>query len=197
MDGDRFVRLCRRYAMQTGLSVVCIDAVDHGERRVEGAAKTVPPGWHSSTIPRMVADWQIVVKYLTSVGPPVAYVDFSMGAIFGFPIVASMPIIKAAVFVVGGIPGGDWIDDPDLSPSLTRAASRLGKAHVLKLNKDDDEMISARGVHEVFDSAVAKSKRLVFWPGDHDEWGEGLIDQSVSFIKEHTRVGEFGGPSSG
>jgi pimeloyl-ACP methyl ester carboxylesterase len=194
-DGDRFVRLCRSYAAQTGLSVVCIDALDHGERRVEDSTEGVPSGWHSRTMPRMVADWQSVVEHLSSLGPPVAYVGFSMGAIFGFPTVAAMPNIRAAVFVVGGIPGSDWTQDPDLAPSLISAASRLNQAHVLMLNKSEDGLFAVHGVHQVFDSVVARSKQLVFWPGGHDEWGEDLIDRSVSFIKEQAgaeEVGELG-----
>lgn len=42
-NAGRFVRLCRRYAEGTGLSVVCIDAVDHGERRPSTAGGPVPP----------------------------------------------------------------------------------------------------------------------------------------------------------
>ncbi len=190
-DGARLVRLCRYYAAQTGLSVVCIDAIDHGERKAEVSAGGVPRGWHSSTIPSMVADWQSVVEHLSSIGPPVAYVGFSMGAIFGFPTVASIPSIRAAVFVVGGIPGDDWTDDADLPPTLTRAGSGLSDAHVLMLNKDDDDLFAARGVHQVFDSVAALSKRLEFWPGGHDDWGPDLIDQSVLFIKEHARVGDL------
>ena len=91
-DGERFVRLARYYAEQTGLSVACIDAVDHGERRTSAGGR-VPRGWHSRTAPRMVADWQAVVDHLSPVGPAVAYVGFSMGALFGFPTVASIPTI--------------------------------------------------------------------------------------------------------
>ncbi len=191
-DGTRFVRLCRYYAAQTGLSVICIDAVDHGERRTAASAECVPRGWHSRTMPRMVADWQSVVDHLSSIGPPVAYAGFSMGALFGFPTVASMPSITAAVFVVGGIPGSDWTDDPDLVQPITSAASSLSQAHVLMLNKEDDELFPAQGVRQVFDSVVAKSKQLMFWPGGHDEWGQDLIDQSVSFVKEHAVVGRVG-----
>jgi len=181
-DGERFVQLSRRYAEQTGLSVVCIDAVDHGERRPPAPAGGLPRGWHSRTTPRMVADWNSVVDHLSSVGPAVAYVGFSMGALFGFPTVASMPTIAAAVFVVGGIPSGEWSDDPDLGPALTGAASRLSRTDVLMLNKDDDEMFPTQGVRLLFDSVVAKSKKLMSWPGSHDDWSADLIDTSAAFL---------------
>jgi hypothetical protein len=60
-DGERFVRLSRYYADQTGLAVVCMDAVDHGERRPADATTGVPHGWHTRVTPRMVSDWQCVV----------------------------------------------------------------------------------------------------------------------------------------
>jgi hypothetical protein len=37
-DGPRFMQLARHYAAATGLAVVCIDAVDHGERRPADAS---------------------------------------------------------------------------------------------------------------------------------------------------------------
>lgn len=185
-DTSRYIRLGRYYAVRTGLSVVCIDAVDHGERRAVGTPAGVPRGWHSRTVPQMVADWKTVVDDLSSVGPPVAYVGFSMGSLFGFPTVAAVPSIRAAVFVVGGIPSDDWTDDPDLGPLLIRAASGLSHADVLMLNKDSDELFPAQGVHQLFDSVEARTKQLIFSPGLHDEWEEELVDRSVLFVNEHT-----------
>lgn len=184
-DEDRFVSLCRQYGERTGLSVICIDAVDHGERRTTAATGAVPTGWHSRTIPLMVADWQSVVDRLSHLGPPKVYVGFSMGALFGIPTVAAMPTVTTAVFVVGGIPSSDWTDDDDLAPSLIRAASQLNHASVLMANKDQDAVFPAPLVHLLFDSVVAKSKRLQFWPGAHDDWGQDLIDETVSFINQY------------
>lgn len=186
-DAERFVALSRYYAENTGLSVVCIDAVDHGERRPRALTTDLPPGWHSRTADRMVTDWQAVVDHLASVGPPVAYVGFSMGALFGFPIVAAMPSIVAAVFVAGGVPGNDWTDDPGLEPLLINAASRLGGTHVLMLSKDDDDLFPAPGVRRLFDSVVATTKEVRFSPGHHDDWNADLIATSASFLNKHIR----------
>src|SRR3954467_14583558 len=41
-DAPRFVELARRYVEQTGLAVVCIDAVDHGERKPPAATADLP-----------------------------------------------------------------------------------------------------------------------------------------------------------
>ena len=55
-DGPRFVRLCRTYAEHTGLAVVCIDAVDHGERKRPSVSADIPKQWHSSNVDQMVDD---------------------------------------------------------------------------------------------------------------------------------------------
>jgi hypothetical protein len=41
-DSDRFVSLSRVFAERTGLAVVCIDTVDHGERGPVVAGGTLP-----------------------------------------------------------------------------------------------------------------------------------------------------------
>ena len=69
-DGERFVRLARAYAEGTGLAVVCMDAVDHGERAPKAGTSTgLPPRWHSTAIGPMVADWQRMADALASIGP--------------------------------------------------------------------------------------------------------------------------------
>jgi dienelactone hydrolase len=186
-DGPRFVALCRWYAANAGLAVVCIDAVDHGERQPEGRTPDIPREWHSTAIDQMVDDWRTASDALAWIGPPVAYVGFSMGSIFGLPTVAAMPSIKAAVFVVGGIPTGFGVDDPPLAPRLLDAASRLGRVPVLMLNKTDDECFPAEGTRAVFDAIPGSRKRLMFWDGNHDDWPPGLIAESIAFINRHMR----------
>jgi pimeloyl-ACP methyl ester carboxylesterase len=184
-DADRFVNLSRQYAERTGLAVVCIDAVDHGERKPAAVSPEIPRRWHSNAIDRMVNDWQRTVAGLSSIGPALAYVGFSMGAIFGVSIVAAMPSITAAVFVVGGIPAGGGIDDPPLRAVLLDAASRLEGVEVLMLNKRDDEIFSVEGAEALFKAIPRNNKRLMFWEGNHDDWPPDLIRESVTFIGRH------------
>jgi len=179
------VNLSRHYAEMTGLAVVCIDAVDHGERKPAAASPDVPRGWHSSSIDQMIRDWRKTVDGLSSVGAPIAYVGFSMGTIFGVPTVAAIPSIKAAVFGVGGIPAGGAIDDPQLGPVLLDAASALDQPQVLMLNMTRDEIFPRDGTHALFDKIPGRKKRLMFWDGDHDDWPAEMISQSVTFINEH------------
>ena len=181
-DAPRFVSLARRYAEHVGLAVVCIDAVDHGERAAPAAEPGLPSGWHTSVMARMVDDWCSTATGLADLGPPLAYVGFSMGAIFGPATVAALPTIASAVFVVGGLPTGAWIDDPALVPALRDMAGRLEHADLLMLNTNDDELFSRADATALFEAVCARTKRLEFWPGRHDDWREELIGETVTFL---------------
>ena len=184
-DSDRFVSLSRLYAESTGLSVVCIDAVDHGERMPLVTGAGLPGEWHSNAVGHMVSDWVETARALSWIGPPVAYVGFSMGAIFGVPTVGTLASIKAAVFVVGGIPAGGGIQDPSLRLLLLNAASKLGQSQVLMVNTTQDEIFPVEGVHELFDAIPGPKKRLMFWEGKHDDWSTEAIDHTSAFINSH------------
>lgn len=188
-DSPRFERLARHYAAETDLAVACIDAVDHGERRGGGPGGALPPGWHSRTMDRMVDDWRATAAALEAIGPTIGYVGFSMGAIFGLPVVAALPSIRAAAFVAGGIPSGEPFDDPRLGQRILEAASALDHCHVLMANKLDDEIFPVDGVHATFDAIPGATKELAFWEGDHDDWPPDLIDHSVAFLRRHLATG--------
>ena len=100
-DSDRFANLSRLYAEGTGLAVICIDAVDHGERKPVAVQDRLPAEWHSNAVGQMVDDWAATAR-LSRIGPALAYVGFSMGSIFGVPVVVSQTSIKVAVSVAGG-----------------------------------------------------------------------------------------------
>jgi dienelactone hydrolase len=181
-DSERFVRLSRHYAEKTGLAVVCIDAVEHGERKTPGAGEGLPAEWHSKAVGQMVSDWDSTASALSSIGAAVAYVGFSMGSIFGVPTVGALTSIKAAVFVVGGIPTGMGIQDLPLRPLLLNAPSKLGQSHVLMVNMTQDEIFPVAGVHELFDAIPGPNKMLTFWEGKHDDWPPEAIYHTTTFI---------------
>jgi pimeloyl-ACP methyl ester carboxylesterase len=196
-DDDRVVDLGRRYADGTGLAVVCIDAVDHGERRrpvitpddvdepwSDDPRDLVPPNWHADSAPLMVADWQKTAEALSSIGPAVAYVGLSMGMIFGAPTVAAMPSIKAAVFGVGGAQGPTAF--PGLRTLLLDAATHITEAQVLMLNMTKDEVFSTEGTHAFFDAIPGRKKRLMFWEGDHIGLPAESTRLAIDFINRYT-----------
>ncbi len=195
-DAPRFVHLARRYAEEVGLAVVCIDAVDHGERQAAGATAGVPREWHSSSTERMVQDWEAAADALSWIGPAVAYVGFSMGSIFGVPTVAAIPTIMTAVLVVGGIPTGAWIDDPPLHIVLEEAAGRLEHADVLMLNTADDEIFSAADAQALLDAIRARTKRQRIWNGRHDDWSNDMIEESIDFLIRRPAPPAAGNPTA-
>jgi len=133
----------------------------------------------------MISDWHKITSSLSSIGPAVAYVGFSMGAIFGFSTVASMPSMEAAAFVAGGIPSGGGIDDPPLRQHLIDAARRLDTTPVLMQNKLGDHIFSVDDSHELFNEVAGEGNRLVFSDGDHDDWPAALIGESIDFINQN------------
>lgn len=183
-DEERFVNLGRRYAESTGLAVVCIDGPAHGERAPRtgdhledqrAIRRSVSRGG-----PGMVADWQKTAEALSWIGPPVAYVGFSMGMIFGALTVAEMPTIKAAVFGVGGIPIG--VSD---KAAFLEVAWKLGHSQVLMLNMTQDTIFPVAGTLEFFAAIPGRKKRLMFWEGTHGGLPAESVRHSVEFLKKY------------
>ena len=173
-DAEPFVALGRELAEGTGLRVVCIDAVLHGER---GTGEDVNPTMGSEkNATQMVADWRAVADEL---GPAVAYVGYSMGMLYGAPTVAAMPEIKAAVFGVGGIP------HPTMRDRLLGVAARLEHPQVLMLNMTQDEIFPVAGVHEFFDAIPGRKKRLMFWEGNHVGVPSESTRHAIAFLNRY------------
>lgn len=174
-DEPRFVDVGHQLAEGTGLSVVCIDAVGHGERADgQDVRKTMGSEQNAA---RMIADWRAVADEL---GNPVAYVGFSMGMLYGAPTVAAMPEIKAAVLGVGGIPA------PAMRERLLDVAANLGHAQVLMLNMTRDEIFPVAGAHEFFDAIPGRKKRIMFWEGDHVSLPAEAMRHAVAHVLRHT-----------
>jgi pimeloyl-ACP methyl ester carboxylesterase len=182
-DEERFVALGRQLAEGTGLRVVCIDAVGHGER-ADGSDVVKTMASEDSTR-QMVADWRAVADAL---GDPVAYVGFSMGMLYGAPTVAAMPELRAAVFGVGGLPGGgtSGVLPAALRERLLSDATRLGHVQLLMLNMTQDDLFPVAGAHELFDAVPGRKKRLMFWEGDHLGLPSESIRHAVAFLDRHT-----------
>jgi hypothetical protein len=54
------------------------------------------------------------------------------------------------------------------------------------LNITRDEVFRTEDTHAFFDAIPGRRKRLTFWEGDHDDWPDEAVCQSVAFINEHT-----------
>ena len=128
----------------------------------------------------MVADWQKTTEALSSIGPPVAYVGFSMGMLFGALTVVEMPTIKAAVFGVGGIPIGVTDNAPYLD-----VARKLSHPQVLMLNMTQDTIFPMAGTLEFFAAIPGRHQRLMFWEGAHGGLPTESIRYSVDFLNRY------------
>jgi pimeloyl-ACP methyl ester carboxylesterase len=182
-DEQLFVALGRQLADGTGLRVVCIDAVGHGERGDgEDVQRTMGSEKNAA---QMTADWRAVADEL---GNPVAYVGYSMGMLYGAPTVAAMPEIKAAVFGVGGIPSGATREQlPSvMQDRLLAIAAQLTHPQVLLLNMTKDETFPVAGVHKFFDAIPGRKKRLMFWEGDHVGLPTESTRYAIAFVNKYT-----------
>jgi dienelactone hydrolase len=182
------VELARRYADETGLAVVCIDAPAHGDRspNTGDPKRDLQAVIATATGPQdvTVSDWLLVCAELRTIGEPVAYVGFSMGAMMGVAVTASLPTVKAAVFWAAGLPPEPLVEG---RPStFLEAAARLGHSQVLMVNTTEDQTFSSDAAFGLFRAITARQKRLLFWPGDHDTEPEEAVDMSTAFINRHT-----------
>jgi len=191
-DLDHVVALCRRYANGTGLAVVCIDAPAHGERRPRSGDREADDRAVLDAIvggaDRTAADWRTTADALASIGPAVALVGFSMGAMAGIVTAASMPSLRALVLGVAGVPAfalAGRRPAGTTTPHLD-AAGRLHDVQVLMLNMTHDDLLPVEGALELFAAVPGPGKRLMLWEGDHDHMPDDLIECSVAFVRRHT-----------
>jgi len=189
-DDARFVELGRRYAAEVGLAVVCIDAPAHGERAPQSAdaAERLAAVQAEVTGPldSTVSDWRAVVTALSSIGPPVAYVGFSMGAMKGLSAIEAMPTIGAAVLGVAGVPsfaGADRRPEGSTVPHLEVAARLRPDLSLLMLNATRDDNFRPQDVVELFSAFRSADKRIVFWEADHGDLLEEMVEVSTEFLR--------------
>ena len=190
-DHPRFVELGRQLADRTGLAVVCIDAPAHGERSpatgdpdkdFEVVVSTVT-GPQDIT----VADWHVVTSELSAIGPPRAYMGFSMGAMMGIAVVAAMASIKVAVLWAAGLPPAPPGAEPTEPNSFVAAAEAAGHAEILMINMRNDEMFGPSEAVALFDLIGGGRKRLMLWPGEHGTEPEEALDLAVQFVSRHAQ----------
>jgi hypothetical protein len=179
-DGERVVRMCRRYADQTKLAVVCIDAVDHGERKPNGVSTGLPARWHSTATEQMIEDWQNTVEGLASIGPAAV-----RRVVHGNDFRRTNRRVTAQY--EGRSVRSRWPTGWDIQALLLAAASKLAHPQVLMLNMTQDQLFRTDDTHCFFDAIPGRRKRLMFWESDHDDWPAEAIRLSVDFINEHTR----------
>jgi dienelactone hydrolase len=178
----QLVARARKYVTTFGYTVVAIDAPNHGERPVsERSARTNAEMSQRRKEGKPIADllgrelaalaqqtvpeWRATldaVQALPEVGAggPVGYWGLSMGAAIGLPLAAAEPRIRAAVFGLAGLLGGDH--------PIAEAAAQV-TIPVEFVLQWEDEIVSRESGLALFNAIASAEKTLHINPGKHVE----------------------------
>ena len=185
---DYILSLARRFVRHHGFSAAAIDGPIHGERRPDGGQDTelvfeeFQKAWAREGITdEMVADWKATLDALLALeeinNGPVGYWGLSMGTIFGLPLVAAEPRVRAAVLGLMGVYGP--------TGERMRADAEQVSVPVLFFQQWHDELIPRPTVLELFDRISSRDKRLHAFPGRHTEVALEAIETSEAFLARH------------
>jgi len=181
------VALARRLVRDFSMAVCAIDGPVHGERRDDGetgvALQFLEFGQRWSNDPgltdEMVADWRATIDELFNAGivsssAAVGYWGLSMGSIFGLPLVAAEPRIKAAVLGLLGISG----------PTKERIAQDAARINVpvMFVMQWDDEIFARDKVLALYDAISTRDKILIATPGAHAAVTPETFRRSADFL---------------
>lgn len=128
-------------------------------------------------------DWASVIDEL-DLGPAVAYVGFSMGAMHGTIATAAISSIRAAVFGMAGVPvfALDNVRETGSDTPHMAAARRIRDCEILMVNTTGDDMFPPEAALALFDAFPTGHKRIMLWEGDHAAESTEMIDEAVLLI---------------
>lgn len=190
-DDDWSVRWCRTLAQHVGLTVVAIDSSQHGARMPATGDREADRRAMEEAIvaggDQAARDWVSVIPSL-GLGPAVAYVGFSMGAMHGTIAAAAIPTLRAAVFGMAGVPrfALESVRESGSDTPHMAAARQLHECEVLMVNTISDDLFPPDGALALFAAFPAGRKRLMLWEGDHETEPQDMVDEIVLFLKRHT-----------
>ncbi len=184
MDDSR-IALGHRYARSYDCAVLAIDGPWHGDRSLPPGSKR--PAVSFEVVADMVADWKAALDALIALPEidegRVGYGGVSMGTMFGLPLIASEPRIKAAVLGLCGLiaPSGE---PTYLSERLAVDAPQV-HCPTMFLVQWDDELFPRDGAFALFGLLGATDKRLFANPGGHSETPDHVKDVAIEFLASH------------
>jgi dienelactone hydrolase len=187
--------LARAIARGAGAGVALLDAPGHGERRAVGSTDAAydyevrrgmsDPAGDAA----LVAEWSAVALAARAAAPvlsgPLGYAGFSMGALFGLSIVADLPDVRAATFLLGGVFADDALGDLPTDARNARVrdgAARLGDREVLMVNMTRDAHFPLAGAVEVFET-IPGPKRMGVFAGVHEELPPEAMNLVTDFFR--------------
>jgi pimeloyl-ACP methyl ester carboxylesterase len=157
-DDAFYVDLGRRLASECCVTVACIDAPCHGERKPSSGDSAADDAAVLEAIvageDQMAADWEATAAVLAAFGPPIALIGFSMGALSGLVTAGRLSSIRALVLGAAGVPAfavKSRRAEGSSTPQI-RAAEALGHVEVLMLNTTHDDLCPPVGALELFEA---------------------------------------------
>lgn len=175
----QYIRVGAKAWIRHDIAVVAADAPFHGDR-----VQDVPmgmPGLEPAVMARSVRDQRRLIDALEHRfgSVPIGYMGFSMGTLFGVPLMAADDRVRAGAFLIAGSTRVSYPSRfQDLGPEDLEAlevsdpavfAPLVGPRPVLMIHADRDELVpleAAVALYEAFDHP----KELVVLPGTHTEW---------------------------
>ncbi len=186
------IALARALVRRHQCAVVAIDGPVHGDRGLPGgetlAFLTFAQRWSSDEelTDVMVSDWTATLDAMfaedvVTPGTPVGYWGLSMGTIFGLPLVAAEPRIRAAVLGLMGASG----------PTRDRLVADAARVVVptLFLLQWDDQLIPRADGLDLFGLLGATDKTLLMTPGAHADVTPESFQRSVHFLADRLSGG--------
>jgi dienelactone hydrolase len=132
-----------------------------------------------------VADWSAALDALVALpevdADRVGYWGLSLGTDYGLPLVASDARIRIGVLGLYGTESSR-IGDTD---SLEFAAAL--QANVLWVMQWDDELFDRTGQLALFDAIGSEDKRMVVYPGGHDDTPDEGLRLAREFLVRELR----------
>jgi dienelactone hydrolase len=186
----KMLRMARIFAGEYGWWAAAIDGPAHGARGgVQDSNDAVyRQMWQRpGVVQAMVDDWRATLDALCALqeidAARVGYWGVSMGTMFGIPLVASEPRIRAAVLGKAGMRG----------PSVVRSGIDAHfEVHAPKVSipllfgmQWHDERFDRDGQLELFDMLASPDKRLHAYPGPHAQEGPEAFEVTAAFLRRH------------
>jgi dienelactone hydrolase len=178
--------VARKLVTESGFSALAIDGPVHGRRKVgDGARGAFAVEWRrDGCVDDMLGDWRATldcVQRLDEIGEgPVGYWGLSMGTIFGAPLVAEEPRVRAAVLGLMGLFG-----PTDQYRDRIRSAADAITCPVLFVMQLHDELFTRQQYLDLFDRFASTDKRIHANPGLHPEVPVEELDFSAAFLQRY------------
>ena len=176
----RYIEVSGKSFTRHRTAVASMDAPFHGDRSFTGTLNH-PVGTQVDVLVRWVQDHRRLLDAVESRWPgvPLGFAGFSMGGLYGVPLVAVDGRIRSAAIVIAGSTRVSYpirfgaldvatlqvleITDPAVH------AAEVGDRPVLVLNADRDEIVPREAAVALYNAFVGP-KEQVFLPGSHTEW---------------------------